>query len=500
MQPIYSVRPFASPATCFVVPRALEARECGEIVEAATRLGFEPMGVDYPPSYRDNDRLVMRSTELATLLFARLRAALPEELVDEAGHHHRLVGLNERFRLCRYRGGQSFRIHQDGAYAPRAGVCSRLTLQIYLDAGFSGGRTRFYAARRGNEIGAILPEAGSAAVFDHLLWHDGEAVTAGTKHVMRTDVLYERTSPAAPITRESDRDDDDDILRGHEGYVFVVRGLTCGALASGSRDRTIRLWRRAPRGSWSCEQVLAGHEASVLALAELSGGVLLSGSRDRTVRAWRTRGGDSAPKGEVVATLGGAVLALEDLGDGSVACASSDGSVVRIGLDRGGGDVLGPLRGHDGWVWSLARLPGGRLVSGSADGTIRMWSTSTGACLASRAPGRGAVHAVATLKSGAVAAAFADGHVVVYDADDALAPVSVHRASDGEIYALHPLACGGFAAGGEEACVRALRGVGASESAEEIARADGFVRSICDVPGTRRLAVAGYDGCVRLVL
>jgi hypothetical protein len=297
--------------------------------------------------------MVLTSKELAGALFERLRAVLPEEIVDDAGDRHRLVGLNERFRLCRYRGGQSVRIHQDGAHAPSDGVRSRLTVQVYLDDGFRGGRTRFYRTRRGGDLGAIVPELGTAAVFDHALWHDGEPVTEGTKHVMRTDALYQRVDERACTSEH-------DVLRGHEGYVFVVRALSDGSLASGSRDRTIRTWTRGARGTWSCARVLRGHEASVSALVELGDGTLVSGSRDRTVRTWDLD--DAAGRAEVIATLGGAVLCLERLTDGTIACGAADG---RITLMTPSGEIVRELAGHGGWVWSLACIGGDRLVSGS---------------------------------------------------------------------------------------------------------------------------------------
>lgn len=489
MQPNYIAadRPFDAPSTCFVVANALDAGECSGVVAAATARGFDAMGADYPPSYRDNDRMVLTAPDLAAALFARLAQVLPSELVDAEGSRHRLVGLNERFRLCRYAGGQSFRIHQDGAHAPRPGVRSRLTVQVYLDDGFRGGRTRFYRGRRGDSLGAVTPRAGTAIVFDHDLWHDGEAVTDGTKHVMRTDVLYERTDDDA-------RAPDHDVLRGHEGYVFVVRATADGSLVSGSRDRTLRTWTRSrDDDAWTCTLVRHGHDASVLSLAELSCGTLLSGSRDRTVRRWSQRGEESA----VLARLGGAVLSLARVGADLVACGTSDGRITILGAD---GRVDRELAGHTGWVWSLAALPGGRLVSASDEGTIRIWDVARGECLAAASPDRGAAHAVAVLTNGDIAAAFADGFVVRYDASDSrrLAAIGIHHAGEGELYAIHPTEDGGFATGGEETCARVHRGRGSAWDAIESVRCDGFVRSICEVPGTQRLAVAGYDGAIRL--
>jgi hypothetical protein len=159
--------PFAAPGTCFLVDDALTAEACTSIVDEATRSGFSLTAVDYPPSYRDNDRAVVTDAALAAALFGRLGNVLPSELVDaRTGARQRLVGLNERFRLCRYQNGQSFRIHQDGAHARAPGVRSRLTLQVYLDDGCTGGTTRFYAARHGALLGADVPQTGRAVVFD----------------------------------------------------------------------------------------------------------------------------------------------------------------------------------------------------------------------------------------------------------------------------------------------------------------------------------------------
>ena len=178
---------------------------------------------------------------------------------------------------------------------------------------------------------------GTAAVFAHSLWHDGEPVTSGTKHVMRTDVFYEAVAPSA-LDHGAGRG----VLRGHEGYVFVVRALSDGSLVSGSRDRTIRRWRLGASGSWACDEVLEGHEASVLALEELADGALVSGSRDRTVRVWRRREGASTSS-ELLATFGGAVLALARIDDETLACGAADGCISLLDLR---GRVVREAKGH----------------------------------------------------------------------------------------------------------------------------------------------------------
>jgi WD40 repeat protein len=426
------------PRLCFPLPDVLDPAACARLIADATARGFAATGVDYPASYRNNDRLVHDEPALAAWLFERVRADLPAVL-DLDGERWELVGLNERFRFCRYRGGQGFRIHRDGAHAPAPDRRSLLTFQIYLDdaSGFGGGRTRFYTARRGTLTHAVVPHTGHAIVFDHQYWHDGEPVPEGTKHVLRTDVIYRRTTAVA----------------GHTGYVYALQPLADGRLASASRDRTIRIGDR----------ILAGHAASVTALAQPAPGLLLSGSRDHAVRRWDLAAGTST----VLTELPGAVLSLTATHAGC-----GDGKIYP--LDGGA-----PLAGHTGWVWALAQV-GDVLVSGAEDGTIRSWP---GAAVS---PGHGPVHALAVLPGGGLAAGFADGFVGH--------PGGGFQAHEGEVYALAVLDEHHLATGGEDDLAKVWH----LPSGRCVARFEhgDFVRAVAAV-GPGQLATGSYDGRVR---
>lgn len=315
------------------IPGVLTREECLQTIAQVEGRGFEPMGARYPDGYRNNDRALLDDEGLAAELFERLRPALPCTWEEEGGARWRLQGLNPRFRFCRYRNGQEFTKHRDGAWSRTDGERSWLTVMLYLNdaRAFVGGATRFY---EGEAIEAVPPREGQAIVFDHRLWHDGEAVTAGVKYVMRTDVMYVReraggTPPPQPtgaLQRER-------ICSGHAGYVWVVRRLADGRWVSGSRDCSVRVWGAG-------ELLRAGLSGSATALVEV-GDALWVGGRDGQVddgrRRWQAHEG--------------AVLGLERTLGGTVISCGADG-VVRCWSPEG--EPLGEVSRHHGWVWGLA--------------------------------------------------------------------------------------------------------------------------------------------------
>src|SRR5262249_12052277 len=153
--------PIQTELPCFLVRRALRPDECANIT-AATTPSFVKTGRDYPRNYRNNDRAIHDDAMLAKRLFDRIRALLPDRLTDGRGASWRLKGLNERFRLCRYRNGQRFSVHRDGAHARAPDERSLLTVMLYLNdaAEFVGGSTRFFASRSSDArlLGLVRPE------------------------------------------------------------------------------------------------------------------------------------------------------------------------------------------------------------------------------------------------------------------------------------------------------------------------------------------------------
>jgi len=66
---------------------------------------------------------------------------------------------------------------------------------VYLNEDFEGGITSFADGYHGASIGGafrVEPKTGMALLFHHPILHRGDAVIAGRKYVLRTDVMYAR--------------------------------------------------------------------------------------------------------------------------------------------------------------------------------------------------------------------------------------------------------------------------------------------------------------------
>jgi WD40 repeat protein len=365
--------------TCVVIHEFLSAAECAAYISAAEQRGFRTAETDYPPSYRNNERQVIDDDLMSEKLLRRLRQYAPGNLTVSTGgmtlQSWNLIGLNERIRICRYKSGECFNIHQDGVHYRANGLESKLTFMIYLTDGseFEGGDTAFYASGPGrgedsetpHVIARVRPRRGTLIMFDHGIWHAGETVTSGVKHILRSDLLYRQSDDSlsnnafVPFSGE------------HHGYVWSVIQLSDGRIASCGRDGQIVVWNADGVKSMA----LVGHRQSVLGLAEIRPGVIASISRDRTLRYWDLSTGKCTA---IVEAHEAAVLAIARLPDGSIATGGAD---HEIRMWASTGDTLATLSEHTGWVWGVTPVGKGFLASASEDGTVRLWQLSDNSCI-----------------------------------------------------------------------------------------------------------------------
>jgi WD40 repeat protein len=165
----------------------------------------------------------------------------------------------------------------------------------------------------------------------------------------------------------------DKTLTGHSDYLYSVAYSPDGRyLASGSKDRTIKIWEVATGKGL---RTLTGHSGVVLSVAySPDGRYLASGSQDKTIKIWEVATGK-------VRTLTGHYMTFWSVAyspDGRYLASGSSDKTIKI-WETATGTELRTLTGHSMTVWSVAYSPDGRyLASGSLDKTIKIWEVATG--------------------------------------------------------------------------------------------------------------------------
>jgi hypothetical protein len=169
-----------------VISAVLQPDECRILQELAEKIGFGLAGSrGFNPFARFALRCLIDAPLVAAAMTERLKDLLPQEYPAQSGRQ--LIGINERLRFLKYTPGMHHGgDHTDCAHEDEKLGRSFLTVQLYLNSDFSGGRTTFIS----NRLVPIEPAAGKIAVFDHELYHRGGQVTQGTKYAVRMDVLY----------------------------------------------------------------------------------------------------------------------------------------------------------------------------------------------------------------------------------------------------------------------------------------------------------------------
>lgn len=353
--------------TCFVIPSLFSKQECEQLLNPNIKNSFQKAISNYPTYYRNNDRFVVDDKDLANQLFKKVKPYLPEIInIDssinaETGIWH-LKELNSRIRFCRYSVNQYFHRHLDGIYYQNETTQSKLTFMVYLNSAteFKGGRTLFFKTKDTGEIWAeYTPKQGDLIIFDHNVWHEGEALSDGEKFVLRSDILY---------SKELDVIAEEPFL-GHLGYIWSLLKLNNDTILSGGRDKKINVWTT----SGKLKQALIKHENSILCIEKISDDTFISGSRDQQIIVWKDYKMLNSIK-----IHSAIVLSLCRLTDNVFASSSGDNTIKISSLD---GTVLKTLEGHTNWVWKVIKLDDNIIASSSEDNTLKIWSYETGTAI-----------------------------------------------------------------------------------------------------------------------
>lgn len=186
-------------------------------------------------------------------------------------------------------------------------------------------------------------------------------------------------------------------LEGHDqGPIWSVQWSPCGALlASGSRDKTVRIWRNVginSMGKGKCVKKLEGHDDDVKTVCWRSDGSIIASGTTRHIYLWdivnwkliRKLSTSLANNGPEVSMSRNSptpgFLSMSSSPDGKYLVSSGTDKVIRLwNFDSGECELQ--LMGHERRVNSVDfSSDGTKIVSGSGDKTVRVWDIKNESC------------------------------------------------------------------------------------------------------------------------
>jgi WD40 repeat protein/serine/threonine protein kinase len=237
---------------------------------------------------------------------------------------------------------------------------------------------------------------------------DGTRLASGSED--RTARLWDAASGALLAT-----------CRGHTSKVLSTEFRPDGArLVTTSADGTVRQWDAAT--GQEAEAPYDRHTAEVFTAAYSPDGQwVASGGADRTVRVWRATGrqdvavlhGHAETVMKVAFAADGQRLASLSFDDGRLGVGDDTVRVWEVDPEA----TLPILHGHTSYVYPVAFSPDGRwLASGGWDGNVCLWDAATGE-LCTTLPHPDYVHSLAFLPDGPwlVTGSYGDDRLRIWD-------------------------------------------------------------------------------------
>ncbi|KAI1841443.1 hypothetical protein JX266_012372 [Neoarthrinium moseri] len=192
---------------------------------------------------------------------------------------------------------------------------------------------------------------------------DGLVVSGGK------DPCLDVRKPSAVSSESAER-----LLPGHSNNICALAAAPSGKyFVSGSWDHTAKVWSTA---TWESEATLVGHEGSVWDVLPLSDNAVATACADKNIRIFDLRNvaGGQAEARSTIATpdvVRGLCRVPAGHPTGAELASSHNDGIIR--LWKLTGEPVAELHGHESFVYRLAALPSGEIVSAAEDRTVRVW-------------------------------------------------------------------------------------------------------------------------------
>lgn len=178
--------------------------------------------------------------------------------------------------------------------------------------------------------------------------------------------------------------------------ICIDRSKDGMVLATGAKDRTIRLWKVDLQAAYSserfkCAAVCVGHTEAIgaVALPHKSTDFLISGSQDRTIKYWHLGDLDLDKPNDTYQPRSLYTHQAHDKDINSIAIAPNDKLFATGSQDKtakiwnvDSGNLVGTCKGHKRGVWCVKFSPVDQVIATtSGDKTLKLWNIRDFSCI-----------------------------------------------------------------------------------------------------------------------
>lgn len=235
------------------------------------------------------------------------------------------------------------------------------------------------------------------------------------------------------------------ILANHTSYVKTVCQLPNQRIASGSGDKTIKIWNR---NNGNIVGSLIGHSDCINKVLLLNDGLMLSCSGDYKMIIWDINTLQSV---NIISVFTSGIWCINQLENGDIAAGSINREIKIFSYPSFKHQFT--LMAHKVSVWSIFPLQGGKLISGDNAGTINVWNIETRSLIKTLTEHQQAVWEVIQIRDGRVLSVSNDSFICVWDINTykCLKKIKEHT---GYIFSIVELRDGSFASGSQDQTIK----------------------------------------------
>ncbi|MBW4598706.1 MAG: caspase family protein [Calothrix sp. FI2-JRJ7] len=305
-----------------------------------------------------------------------------------------------------------------------------IALSILGIAACSFGGLAYWQRReaRISEIQALNQSSKANLLLNQQLEALVASIKAG-KQLKNTFALppYLRVETIATLEQSISQMQERNRFEGHEdGVISVAFSNDSQIIASGSLDKTIKLWNI----NGKLLRTLTGHTEPVYSVSLAPDGkILASSSVDKTVKLWNVE------DGSLIKTLEGHTQNVNNVvfsPDGQTLASASSDKTIKI-WSRQDGRLLKTITGYNFPIISIAFSPDSKnIAAGGEDKTIKIWDINNGRLLKTLSEHQGWVNSLNYSKDGkSLASGSADKNIILWSVSDGklIKTISGHTAS-----------------------------------------------------------------------